>query len=50
MLLSGVEELETKDMEKAERFCAFTMLEPMVFHIFFNDLECTLSNLWVIPD
>lgn len=44
-LLFVVEEPETKDMEKAEIFCAFAMLEPMVFPIFINDLESALSTL-----
>lgn len=45
LLLFGVEDPGTKDMEKAEVFSAFMMLEPMVFHIFINDFECTLSTL-----
>lgn len=45
LLLFGVEDPGTKDMEKAEIFSAFMMLEPMVFHIFINDFECTRSTL-----
>lgn len=45
LLLTGAEDLETKDMEKAEILNAFLMLGPIIFSAFINGLECTLSEL-----
>lgn len=44
-LLTGAEDLETKDMEKAELVQAFLTLGPIMFTVFINGLECTLREL-----
>lgn len=45
LLLTVAEDLETKDMEKAEIVNAFLTLGPIIFSVFVNGLECTLSEL-----